>query len=67
MIRGTKYKRAYVDPDKNKEILTEISNVLITDYNDKLVIILKKYLTRETDQTTVLQNLKDLNNEVKFA
>ena len=67
MIRGGQSKRSYVDQAKNVEILTTISNTLVADYNDKLVLILKNYLTRETDQTTVLQNLKDLGAEVKSA
>lgn len=67
MIRGSKKTKNYIDSIKIAELRHEESERLRLLYNDKLVRILKEYITREVDQDDVLKNLKDLGTEVKNA
>ena len=67
MIRGSKTTKNYIDSIKIAELRHEESERLRLLYNDKLVRILKEYITREVDQDDVLKNLKDLGTEVKNA
>ena len=67
MIRGSKKTKNYIDSIKIAELRHEESERLRLLYNDKLVRILKEYITREVDQDDVLKNLKDLGTEVNNA
>lgn len=64
MIRGVKRQKLYIDKITTAAIVSE---TIKTDLNDKLIRIMKEYLTREVDQVTVLRNLKNLGGEVKSA
>lgn len=67
MIRGSKKTKNYLDSIKITELRQEESERLRSLYNDKLIRILREYITREVDQDDVLKNLKDLGTEVKNA
>jgi hypothetical protein len=67
MIRGSKKTKNYIDSIKIAELRKEESERLRSLYNDKLIRILREYITREVDQDDVLKNLKDLGTEVKNA
>jgi len=67
MIRGSKKTKNYLDSIKIAELRQEESERLRSLYNDKLIRILREYITREVDQDDVLKNLKDLGAEVKNA
>lgn len=67
MIRGSKKTKNYIDSIKIAELRKEESERLRSLYNDKLIRILREYITREVDQDDVLKNLKDLGAEVKNA
>ena len=67
MIRGSKKTKNYIDSIKITELRQEESERLRSLYNDKLIRILREYITREVDQDDVLKNLKDLGTEVKNA
>ena len=67
MIRGSKTTKNYIDSIKIAELRHEESERLHLLYNDKLITILKGYMTQEVGKDDVLKNLKDLSKEVKNA
>lgn len=67
MIRSSKTTKSFINSIKIAELRHEESERLHLLYNDKLITILKRYMTQEVGKYDVLKNLKDLGAEVKNA
>jgi len=69
MQKGSKIPKVYIDSAANTSLaqkqVSEISAKLKTQFDDRLIVILRNYLTRKVDQANTLDSLKLLNQDVK--